>query len=329
MTLAGISLGTDLSRYFHGRLPRIALATIIVMPLLYGAMYLWAFWNPFAEVNKIPVALVNEDRGASGQGGELRAGDEVARALIDSGQLHLTEMSAQEAADGVAAGDYYFSITLPADFSESIASPSGSDPRQAQIRFAFNDANNYLASIIGQNASREIVNQINAQIGERTVGTVVSGLTDAGQGLQQAAGGAQQLAAGLGTADDGARRLAGGADTLSSGLDTARAGSAELAVGTQRLADSVDRTTGPLLQMLDRVGAVGVNPDDVAVAAQHLSGAVRSTTDRLAALNVNTAQAAAICSPVPILRCATPVMPSPVPSVCCGHRASTQPPTRA
>lgn len=61
-------MGTDIKRYFRGTLPRIALITVIVMPLLYGAMYLWAFWNPFAEVNKVPVALVNEDRGASAQG---------------------------------------------------------------------------------------------------------------------------------------------------------------------------------------------------------------------------------------------------------------------
>lgn len=59
MVLAGMSLGTDLKRYSRGLMPRIALVTIILMPLLYGAMYLWAFWNPFAEVNKVPVALVN------------------------------------------------------------------------------------------------------------------------------------------------------------------------------------------------------------------------------------------------------------------------------
>ena len=39
--LAGMSLGTDLKRYSRGLMPRIALITIIVMPLLYGAMYLW------------------------------------------------------------------------------------------------------------------------------------------------------------------------------------------------------------------------------------------------------------------------------------------------
>ncbi len=294
MALAGMSLGTDLKRYARGALPRIALITIILMPLLYGAMYLWAFWNPFAEVDKVPVALVNEDRGAQTQGQSLRAGDEVAQALLGSGQLKLTEMSADEAAEGVAGGDYYFSITLPPDFSQRIASPSGDDPQQAQIRFTFNDANNYLASVIGQNASREVVNQINAKVGEQTVGTVLTGLTDAGQGLEQAADGAQQLATGLGTANDGAHRLAGGADTLSSGLDSARAGSAELAAGTRQLADTVDTATDPLLEMLDRVGSLSLNPDEVAIAAQHLSSAVRSTTDRIATLNVNSAQAAAI-----------------------------------
>ncbi|MET0901145.1 MAG: YhgE/Pip domain-containing protein [Mycobacterium sp.] len=289
-----MSLGTDLKKYSRGALPRIALITIILMPLLYGAMYLWAFWNPFAEVNKVPVALVNEDTGADAQGQKLRAGDEVAAALEASGQLDLHEMSAQDAADGVASGKYYFSITLPQDFSESIASPSGGDPKQATLRFTFNDANNYLGSIIGQNASREVLNQVNASIGERTVGTVLTGLTDAGAGIKQAADGAGQLAAGLNTADDGAHQLSTGADTLAAGLRTARAGSAQLAGGTEELASSVDKATDPLLTVLDRVGPLNLDPDAVGRAAQHLSGAVRSTTDRIAALNVDQAQAAAI-----------------------------------
>ena len=57
--LAGMSLGTDLKRFSRGAMPRIALVTVVLMPLLYGAMYLWAFWNPFDAVNKVPVALVS------------------------------------------------------------------------------------------------------------------------------------------------------------------------------------------------------------------------------------------------------------------------------
>src|SRR5690625_1897881 len=96
--LAGMSLGTDLKRYSRGTMPRVALITIIVLPLLYGAMYLWAFWNPFAAIDKIPVALVNEDTGATVSGQQLRAGDQITEALVQSGQLDLHQMSASQAA---------------------------------------------------------------------------------------------------------------------------------------------------------------------------------------------------------------------------------------
>ena len=204
--LAGLSLGTDLKRYSRGVMPRVALVTIILLPLLYGAMYLWAFWNPFAAVDKVPVALVNTDRGTVVQGQELRAGDQVTDALLKSGQLDLHVMSAESAAKAVADGTSYFSITLPEDFSEAIASAATPNPRQAELQFDFNDANNYLASVIGQNASREILNQVSARIGEQVVGKVLIGLTDAGDGIKKAANGADQLSAGLTSADDGAHQ---------------------------------------------------------------------------------------------------------------------------
>ncbi|WP_099025661.1 YhgE/Pip domain-containing protein [Mycolicibacterium palauense] len=289
-----MSLGTDLKRYSRGVLPRVALVTVIVMPLLYGAMYLWAFWNPFAEVDKVPVALVNEDTGAVAQGQELHAGDEIASALLDSGALQLHEVSAQDAAAGVADGRYYFSVTLPADFSEAIASAGGGDPHQAQLRFTFNNANNYLASVIGQNAAREILTEVNQKIGARSVGTVLTGLTDAGAGLRQAADGADRLATGLADADDGAHQLAAGAHTLSASMTVARDGAARLADGVQQVTTAVDTATTPLLRLLDDVDGLGLDPDEVSAAAARLSGAVSATADRVAALNIDQNLAAAI-----------------------------------
>jgi putative membrane protein len=292
--LAGMSLGTDLKRFSRGALPRIALLTIILLPLLYGAMYLWAYWNPFGEVNKVPVALVNEDVGAVAQGSPLHAGDEVAAALMKSGELDLHQVSAADAAAGVASGKYYFAITLPKEFSADVASPSGGRPQQAQLRFTFNDANNYLGSIIGQNAAREVLSEVNARIGEQTVGTVLTGLTDAGAGLVKAADGADQLATGLTTANVGAHQLATGANTLATSMAVAKDGSAKLAAGTRELSTSVAKATDPLLHVLDQVGALNLDPTEVALAAQRLSGAVQSATDRIAALNIDKAQAAAI-----------------------------------
>ncbi len=304
--LAGMSLGTDIKRYSRGVLPRIALITIVLLPLLYGAMYLWAFWNPFAAINKVPAALVNEDVGAQAQGKPIRAGDEVAQALKDSGQLLLHEVSADDAAAGLTDGKYYFTITIPPDFSADVASPSGNTPAAAKLRFTFNDANNYLGSIIGQDAANQVINEVNSKVGEQTVGTVLSGLTDAGAGLTEAADGADRLSAGLVTADDGAHQLATGSHTLATSMATARDGAAQLAAGTRQLSTAVDTATEPLAQVLARVDGLGIDPAVVGDAAEHLSAAVRSTTDRIAALNIDQAQAAAIVDQAIALLSASP-----------------------
>ncbi|MGB0973000.1 MAG: YhgE/Pip family protein, partial [Mycobacterium sp.] len=263
---AAMSLGTDIKRYSRGAVPRIALLTVVLMPLLYGALYLWAFWDPFGEVAKVPVAIVNEDRGTESQGKEVRAGEQVAKALVDSGDLGLHEVSAQEAADGLAHGRYYFTITIPADFSAAIASPSGGSPKKTALRFTFNDSNSYLGSLIGQNVAREVINKVNASVGEQTIGAVLTGLTDAGVGLTKAADGASQLADGLATAQDGA---------------------AQLADGTRQLSTSVDRATAPLIDFLQRFDDKGIDVDVVAAAADHLSNAVEHTTDRIEAANID------------------------------------------
>ncbi len=153
-------------------------------------------------------------------------------------------MTAYEASTGVADGRYYFSVTLPGDFSQSVASPTGPDPQKARIIFTYNDANNYLGTIIGQNAAQQILNAVSAQIGEQSVDQVLVGLGEAGDGLRRAADGAGQLSTGAQAADAGAQQLAGGSRTLADGLGTAKAGSAALADGTAQLSAGIDTASG-------------------------------------------------------------------------------------
>ena len=43
---AFLSSGTELSRFKRGKLPKIAVAVMLFIPLIYGALYLWAFQAP-------------------------------------------------------------------------------------------------------------------------------------------------------------------------------------------------------------------------------------------------------------------------------------------
>ncbi|MGW7792305.1 hypothetical protein ACWGKX_33230, partial [Streptomyces tricolor] len=65
----------ELRRFGRGRLPRAALVALLVLPLLYGALYLWSFWDPYGRLDRIPVALVNDDKGATAGGKRITAVD--------------------------------------------------------------------------------------------------------------------------------------------------------------------------------------------------------------------------------------------------------------
>lgn len=250
--LAAFAPGSDFKRYYRGRMPRLALIVIILMPLMYGALYLWAFWNPFDAVNKIPVALVNVDRGATVQGTPLNAGKQVADGLIASDQLDLHVVSEQEAKDGVEHGKYYFSITLPEDFSADIASPAGGDARSAQLIFTYNDANNYLSTVMGQDAAQQVVNKVGAQVGATTFDIVINDVTGLMPKLQEAQQGVNKLNTGMQQANTGAGELA-------TNLVTAKNGAAELSGGLGQLDSAVVRATDPVLNALNGANTGGLS----------------------------------------------------------------------
>src|SRR2546430_10243112 len=90
----------ELKKFGRGRLPRAAMAALLLLPLLYGALYLWSFWDPYGRLDKIPVALVNEDEGASAAGKKVTAGDDITKGLYDSDTFQWHAVSAAQARKG-------------------------------------------------------------------------------------------------------------------------------------------------------------------------------------------------------------------------------------
>nr|WP_262372687.1 hypothetical protein [Sutcliffiella horikoshii] len=42
----------------------IPVIAVLLIPLLYSGMFLWAFWDPYEKLDELPVAVVNMDEGA-------------------------------------------------------------------------------------------------------------------------------------------------------------------------------------------------------------------------------------------------------------------------
>ncbi|MFE3324157.1 YhgE/Pip family protein [Streptomyces sp. NPDC059176] len=244
----------ELKRFGRGKLPRAALVAILLLPLLYGALYLWSFWDPYSRLDRIPVALVNEDEGATATGKKIHAGDEITKGLHDSNVFEWHEVSSADARKGVEDGTYYLSLTMPSDFSKRIASSSGSAPETGALEVRTNDANNYIVGSISRtvfaevrksaskNASRTFLDKIFISFSDIHDATekAAKGADELKGGIGKAKKGSKDLANGLENAKNGSGKLAGGITRLDSAAGRLQTGAAGVADGTQKLADKVN-----------------------------------------------------------------------------------------
>lgn len=262
----------------RSRLSRLALAAVIVLPLLYAGLYLWSLWDPQGHLDRIPVALVMEDQPS----GDLHAGKDLAEELEDRKVFGWRETTASEAADGVADGSYYVSLTIPADFSKRLASP-GEDgtPTPAQLGVRVDTGRSYIMGTISDavftevkdaaahTAVRDYLDQVFVSIGdihEKTAeaadgagklhdGTAKAdkGIATLNDGLGQTAKATGQLSAGLGSANNAAAKLATGSEQVTTALKKAERGTAKLDGALVKLQDGASKVADGNQQLYDRV----------------------------------------------------------------------------
>ena len=94
---------------------------VLVIPLLYSYFYLGAFWDPYARLDDVPVAVVNLDSGAVINGEERNLGQEICDNLEKDGTLKFVFTDKADAEQGVLENDYYASITIPLSIFASFA----------------------------------------------------------------------------------------------------------------------------------------------------------------------------------------------------------------
>ncbi|GAA1330060.1 YhgE/Pip domain-containing protein [Streptomyces sanglieri] len=282
----------ELKRFGRGKLPRAALVALLLLPLLYGALYLWSFWDPYGRLDKIPVALVNNDKGTTASGKRVAAGDEITGKLLDSKVFDWHEVSSAEADKGVEDGTYYLSLTMPSDFSKRIASSSGDSPETGALQVRTNDANNYIVGQISRtvfsevrtaastNASRGFYDRIFINFSDLHDATAkaAKGADDLKGGIVKAKKGSEDLADGLKDAKAGSGRLAGGIVKLNKGAGDLETGSRQVADGTQQLADKANGVAADVRPFLkDNGKSIG----DTARLVSDSSKTVRDNLDLL------------------------------------------------
>ncbi len=285
---------SEFARLWATGMARIALVALMCVPLLYGGLYLWANQDPYARLNQIPVALVVDDTGSTSESSPRNLGEQVAESLIEDGSFAWKRVSAAEAEAGVEGGEFDFSVTFPADFTASLESSQGESPHQASVVLRTNDANSYLASTIGDQATKRIQAQIVQQVNREAAQHMLDGVAEirvslvkASDGAAQAATGATTLHQGLGQLRDGTAALPEQTARLAAGAEQVAAADARIAQIGRDVASASAGITGRLdterQAIADRLAAAGTDPattEQILAAYDRVAASVRDVNDR-------------------------------------------------
>lgn len=234
----------------------LSIVVMFIMPLLYSGMLLWAFWDPYGQLDDLPVALVNNDTGAEIEGESLALGDELIKNLKDNATFKFIETTSEEAQVMLKNQEAYIVIEIPKDFSQHATTLLDEEPKKLELSYVVDESSNFLSSKIGDSAINQIRTEVNEEVATTYAEQLFEAIVALGDGYNEAADGAndiregaielqrgtedlkgylQQLASSTVTLSDGTKKLASGVVAAKSGTDELLTGSEKLANGGQQL----------------------------------------------------------------------------------------------
>jgi len=234
---------------------------------LLAAMALWSLGDRVSDTDRIAAAVVNLDEpvttgtGAAQQ--TVAAGRLLAAGLTSPGERSVDEQrldwqltDAADARAGLDAGTYDAVVTIPKDFSATVAALSRNEARRATFDVRSKAGSGALLGLLSDDVGRVAA----AQLGQRITGTYLEGLygetARLGVRLGRAADAAGRIGGGAAELSAGAGRLAGGAGDLGQGVGTLANGATELQSGTQAATDGAGRISSGLDRLAGGAGTL-------------------------------------------------------------------------
>ncbi|WP_052712217.1 YhgE/Pip family protein [Domibacillus indicus] len=269
----------ELKEIVGNRMLIISIIAVMMIPLLYSGVFLWAFWDPYGHLNQLPVAVVNNDKGAEFEGEKLNIGKELQKELKKSDDFAFDTVTKQEASAGLKQQKYYLMIEIPENFSNNATTLLDDNPEKLELIYTPNESYNFISSQIGQSAIKEIRTSIQKDVTKTyaktmfdTVKKMSEGYLEAGNGagkldegavkikdgtaqlkekLESLADSSVSFASGVEQAGTGSKEVADGAAALSKGIGQLSDGQAKLAEGGEQLKDGTDQLVTGAAELQD------------------------------------------------------------------------------
>lgn len=265
---------------------------VIIIPLAYSLLYLSAFNDPYSKLDTLPIAVVNEDKGAVIDGAERNVGNEIVDKLKDNASLGWRFTDAADAENGVKDTKYYAVITIPESFSGDIASAEDTTKITSTIYYKMNEKRNYIGGqiisramlVLQQEVGSDVDKQMTVELTKK-FNEVPDKLNELNDGLGKLKDGTQQLA-------DGAGSLKNGTGSLKDGTQQLADGTSKLKAGTQQVADGAVSEEEALKQLASGAKTINGGTQQLADGTSSLVNGTQQLADGTSSLKTGTQQLA-------------------------------------
>jgi putative membrane protein len=201
---------------------KISAAGVVIIPALYGLIYLASVQDPGAHTSELKAALVNLDQGLDYRGQDVNVGQTVANSIKEKRTFGFVDYAAEEDAKlAVRQGRLAFALIIPKDFSANAV--PGQEAAGGRLVVYVSEGNNYNGANLAKRFASELGHQVNINLNEQRWSLVLTAATGSQDKLAQLRKGAvalnegaHQLDVGLAKTQAGAKALASGADAMGS-----------------------------------------------------------------------------------------------------------------
>ena len=154
---------TDIRNLTTNWVAAILVGGLIFLPSLYAWFNIYASWDPYGKTDQLPVAIVNEDQGATVRDEEIDVGSQLVDSLKENDTINWKFTEREDALKRVENGEYFAAIIVPEDFSEKLATVTTGHPKKATIEYYVNEKTNSIAPKITEKGATAIVETVSKE----------------------------------------------------------------------------------------------------------------------------------------------------------------------
>ena len=286
-------------RLFKNKILLIVTVAVIAIPTIYTTLFLGSMWDPYGNIDKLPVAVINHDVPVTYEDQKLDIGGTLMEELKKNDSLDFQFPSETEARKGLEDGTYYMVITIPEDFSAHASTLTDAHPEKMTLAYETNPGTNYIASKMSETAMKELESSVREEVTKTYTEVLFGKLAELGDGMQEAADGSGELKTGTDQLADGNQMITDNLQALSDSALVFVDGSRELEVGIGRYTDGASAVAAGAEELQRGANVLDSGVNGAQKGGSDLAAGAVDVDDNMTMLNAGLSELNAAATALP------------------------------